>query len=84
MQVKFHLLYRHHAAIIFNYFHFSKLLYTPTKIFNLDIQPLHLNGIDNGAYEEHVHMKNAVFWDLRHVALLRTDVSEERTAFIIT
>jgi hypothetical protein len=28
-------------------------------------------------------MKNAVFWDIKPVALVRTDVSEERSASII-
>jgi hypothetical protein len=28
-------------------------------------------------------MKNAIFWDLRRVAIVRTDISEERIAFII-
>jgi hypothetical protein len=30
-----------------------------------------------------VTMKNAVFWDIRHVALVRTDVSNERITYII-
>jgi hypothetical protein len=28
-------------------------------------------------------MKNAVFWDIMKTVLVRTDVSEERNAFII-
>jgi hypothetical protein len=31
-----------------------------------------------------VTVKNAVFWDVRHVALVRTDISEKRIAFIIS
>jgi hypothetical protein len=30
-----------------------------------------------------VTMKNGVFWDVRHVALVRTDVSEELSASFI-
>jgi hypothetical protein len=31
-----------------------------------------------------IAMKNAVFWDVSHVALVRTNVSEEHVASIIS